>query len=212
MKTLNNYLNEALIGKNSKVQSHKYSPKTRKDLITIIQEKTENIKEDGVLYLADIDVSEITEMNHLFQHIDARYRNKIKIIDISGWETSQVTNMVGMFSFCHSVEQIKGIENLNTKKVERVNAMFSFCNSLKTLDLSKWDYTKFQNMIFMFHGCKNLEYIGNIGKWETFIRKWIYSTNDIDQQKHNLRNIFKECSKLKKPQWYKKLYKELYKK
>ena len=159
MKTLNKFINEALIGKNSKIQIYKYSPKTRKDLITIIQEKTENIKEDGVLYLADIDVSEITEMNHLFQHIDARYRNKIKIIDISGWETSQVTNMAGMFSFCHSVEQIKGIENLNTKKVERVNAMFSFCNSLKTLDLSKWDYTKFQNMIFMFHGCKNLKTI-----------------------------------------------------
>ena len=39
MKTLNNYINEALIKKDTKIKTYNYYPKNRNELIEIIKEK-----------------------------------------------------------------------------------------------------------------------------------------------------------------------------
>ena len=43
MKTLNNYINEALIKKDTKINTYNYYPKSRDELIEIIKEKIEFI-------------------------------------------------------------------------------------------------------------------------------------------------------------------------
>ena len=60
--------------------------------------------------------------------------------DTSHWNTSNVTNMSGMF--------------LN-------------CVKLQNLDLSNWDTSKVTNMSNMFFNCPSLVSIGNTGNWNT---------------------------------------------
>ena len=62
-------------------------------------------------------------------------------IDVSGWDTSNVTNMDRVFNKS-SVSSIKGIEKWNTAKVTNFNSVFGGTDGLTTLDLSGWTINK----------------------------------------------------------------------
>ena len=70
MKTLNNYINEALIKKDTKINTYNYYPKNRNELIEIIKEKIDDLPSNGLLDLSDIDISGVDDyIAYLFQHI-----------------------------------------------------------------------------------------------------------------------------------------------
>ena len=88
MKTLQNYITEKiLINKNSKIV-YNYHPKTRDELIELINELIEERGNDA--NLNDIDTSEITDMNSLFDRSEFNG-------DISNWNVSNVKDMFCMF-------------------------------------------------------------------------------------------------------------------
>jgi surface protein len=58
--------------------------------------------------------------------------NSLTSIDLSGWDTNNVTNM---------------------------SYMFNNCNSLTSIDLSSWNTNNVTNMSYMFHSCSNLQTI-----------------------------------------------------
>ena len=60
------------------------------------------------------------------------------------------------FNGCSSLEEITGLENLNTGKVKDMYAMFHYCTALSALDLSSFDTTQVTNMSSMFRGCSAL--------------------------------------------------------
>lgn len=60
------------------------------------------------------------------------------------------------FNGCSSLEEITGLENLNTSKVSNMSFMFSGCSALTALDLSSFDTTQVSNMSFMFSRCREL--------------------------------------------------------
>ena len=158
MKSLNQYIIEKiLINKSSKLNKIKVESKDQ--LKSIIQKRYNN--DISFVYLSDIDVSELDDLSDVFGILD-----KAKVIDISGWDTSNVINMSYMFNRCTKLKKIVGIENLDVSKLEKANFMFDSCENLVELDLTNWNPKLLQKTRYMFYGCSNLKIIKNIENWQ----------------------------------------------
>ena len=60
--------------------------------------------------------------------------------------------MVSMFQSCYKLASLN-ISNFDTSNVTTMQSLFSRCNSLGNLDLSKFDTTKVTSMDQMFFNC-----------------------------------------------------------
>ena len=80
--------------------------------------------------------------------------------DLTGADTSKVTNMYGMFD----VSRAKKIDlsGWDTTKVENMANMFYACENVEMIDLTGWDTSNVTNMYAMFGICKKLTtvYVG----------------------------------------------------
>ena len=76
-------------------------------------------------------------------------------IDLSNFNTQNVTNMQSMFSYCKSLSSLD-LSNFNTQNVTNMEFMFYHCNSLSSLDLSNFNTQNVTNMEFMFYHCNSL--------------------------------------------------------
>ena len=81
--------------------------------------------------------------------------NKSKIIDVSGLNTSNVTDMSYMFNGCSSLTSLD-VSNFDTSNVTNMSSMFGDCSKLTNLDLSNFDTSKVKNMLGMFYRCSSL--------------------------------------------------------
>jgi len=57
-----------------------------------------------------------------------------------------------MFAYCHSLTNIN-LTNFNTKNVTDMSCMFAGCSSLTNIDLSNFNTQNVKNMSMMFAGC-----------------------------------------------------------
>lgn len=64
-----------------------------------------------------------------------------------------------LFLGFNNLEEITGLENLNTSETETMSEMFSGCDDLATLDLSSFNTAKVKNMDAMFEACNYLQTI-----------------------------------------------------
>ena len=76
-------------------------------------------------------------------------------LDVSKLDTSNVQDMGGMFYGCSSLTSLN-LSNFDTLKVTGMNSMFYGCSSLTTLNLSNFDTSKVTDMGYMFYGCSSL--------------------------------------------------------
>ena len=76
-------------------------------------------------------------------------------LDLSGWDTSRVTDMWGMFYECPSLSSLD-LSHFDTSRVTNMGGMFAGCSSLASLDLSGWDTSGAGGMWGMFLGCSSL--------------------------------------------------------
>ena len=60
------------------------------------------------------------------------------------------------FHCCEALEQIEGLEYLNTSEVKDMSSMFSYCTSLTSLDLKNFNTQNVTNMSSMFAYCNEL--------------------------------------------------------
>ena len=158
MKSLNQYIIEKiLINKSSKF--NKIKVETRKQLETIILERYN--KNKSFIDLTDIDISELDDLSYIFYELYS-----MEVVDISGWDTSNVITMDCMFSQCPKLKKIIGIENLDVSKSEDVSYMFYGGENLVELDLTNWNPKLLQKTRYMFYGCSNLKIIKNIENWQ----------------------------------------------
>lgn len=130
----------------------------------------------------------------------------LKSLDLSGFDTSNVTNMSRLFQRCESLEEIKGIENWDVSKVKSFGYMFDSCFNLKSLDLSKWNTVSatnrsnteggFNGFERMFINCKGLTYL-NLSNFtnnngatcvEMIAGCWSLNGVDLDMSKFNFRD------------------------
>ena len=79
----------------------------------------------------------------------------LKSIDLSNFNTQNVTNMALMFQNCNSLISID-LSNFNTQNVINMLGMFANCNSLKSINLSNFNTQNVINMSWMFLNCKSL--------------------------------------------------------
>ena len=80
---------------------------------------------------------------------------KLTDLNISNFDTSQVTNMKYMFHQCSKLIELN-ISNFKTSLVEDMHNMFYQCTSLTSLDLSNFDTSKAKDMHNMFYQCEKL--------------------------------------------------------
>ena len=78
-----------------------------------------------------------------------------QIEGIENLNTANVTNMSFMFKGC-SILAVLDVTHFNTAKVTTMNSMFTRCSNLAELDLTHFNTANVTNMYEMFNGCSNL--------------------------------------------------------
>ena len=129
-------------------------------------------------------------------------------LDLSSFNTKNVTNMSFMFHRCESLEKLK-LTNLNTEKVINMSGMFNECEKLKDLDLSSFKTKNVKDMSKMFNRCESLVNL-NISTFTTenvtnmqFMFWKCKSLIKLDLSKfrtgnvENMQGMFSKCSLLK---------------
>ena len=104
--------------------------------------------------LKSIDTSDAQDMGSMFTY--AGYRSSKLTVDVSGFNTSNVTTMYHMFYFCESVEELD-VSRWDTGNVTNFDNMFRNCGRLRSLDLSSFNTSKATNFRSMFNRCGSIE-------------------------------------------------------
>ena len=103
-------------------------------------------------------------------------------IIFKGFDTSQVTDMSGMFASCSGLTSLN-VNSFDTSKITNMAGMFQYCSSLTSLDLSNFNTSNVSNMGSMFSGCRNLTSLDISG----------FDMTNVD----DTRNMFDDCTSLK---------------
>ena len=86
------------------------------------------------------------------------------------------------FAVFNKLEEIEGLNLLDTSSVTNMNGMFYGCSSLTTLDLNGFDTSNVTSMYGMFYGCSSLTTLDLSG----------FDTSNVV----NMREMFNQCSSL----------------
>ena len=188
MKHLNEFIIEKLrINKDTKVKGTtpiKYFPKDLKELRNIIYE--EKIQH-GDYNLNDIDVSNITDMSHLFRY---GFPDHFIFLEMDEWDVSNVTKMAGMFGS-------GGLSNFNTdisdwdvSNVTDMDFMFDNCEKFDC-DLSKWKPKSLLYCKRMFYKCRKFDY--DLSNWDCPNIREPWSMFELTKMEHKTEYL---------PKWY----------
>ena len=109
-----------------------------------------NVNSDNTFEHTFVNVP-VTNMSYYTQPC----RDKLKTIDLSEFDTSQVTSMYEAFFQCSNLTSID-LTNVNTSKVTDMEMMFYSCGKLESVDLSGFDTSNVTLFERMFYGCNNL--------------------------------------------------------
>ena len=85
-------------------------------------------------------------------------------LDLSSFNTSQVTDMSRMFAGCRGLRSLD-VSSFDTSQVADMREMFYCCKSLSTLDLSSFDTSEVTDMSRMFNDCESLTTIYSNSSW-----------------------------------------------
>ena len=108
--------------------------------------------------------------------------SKLTSLDVSGFDTSNVTNMSSMFYYCSKLTSLD-VSGFDTSKVTNMSYMFGICNNLTSLDVSGFDTLNVTNMSGMFYKCSKLMSLDVSG----------FDTSKVT----DMSRMFYYCSKLK---------------
>ena len=81
--------------------------------------------------------------------------SRLNSLDLSSFNTAKVTDMAGMFDGCSSLTSLN-VNSFNTANVTGMSFMFCSCSMLTSLDLSSFNTAKVTDMFCMFTGCSSL--------------------------------------------------------
>ena len=85
-------------------------------------------------------------------------------LDLSSFDTSEVTSMSSMFSGCASLTTLD-LTRFDTSEVTDMSNMFRDCSSLTYLDLTCFDTSTVTRMSNMFNDCESLTTIYSNSSW-----------------------------------------------
>ena len=106
-------------------------------------------------YIKKIKITGPLKLVGSADYMFAFFENLTEIEGFNQVDTSEVTNMASMFSWCKNLSSLD-LSSFNTAKVTSMNSMFQSCQSLTSLDLSNFNTAKVTDMISMFNACSKL--------------------------------------------------------
>ncbi len=132
--------------------------------------------------LTSLDVSKFNTSN--VTNMGGMFYNckKLTSLDVSKFNTINVTEMGSMFYFCNNLTNLD-VSKFNTSNVTNMGGMFYYCEKLTSLDVSKFNTSNVTNMGRMFEGCTHLEYLDVSN----------FSTSNVT----NMSQMFHDCQRLK---------------
>ena len=151
-------LKRDLLGETREEDKFRSIEELQKYLRSEIEKQGENV------VIKDLDVSLIEDLSGLFYNL-YNIRNGVKTLDLSGWKTSNIKYMNGMFYDCDNLESLN-LSGWDTSNVMYTDHMFHGCNNLKNLDLSGWDTPNVMYMDHMFYNCRSLKSL-DLSGWNT---------------------------------------------
>ena len=101
--------------------------------------------------------------------------NSINYLDVSNWDTSNVTDMTYMFGSIlgdyggpnhYLIFNNINLNNINTSNVTNMSYMFCGCNKLTNIDVSGFDTSKVAYMSGIFSVCSSLTTV-DVSNWDT---------------------------------------------
>ena len=118
---------------------------------------------------ADQTIYYYVEPNVVFLNENSRgmfmWFTKMETIDLTGFDTSEVTSMNTMFYMMNSLKNIN-VSNFNTSKVTDMNSMFDQTGVIEELNLSSFDTSNVTDMKWMFFGLNKLKKL-NLTNFDT---------------------------------------------
>lgn len=115
--------------------------------------------------LTSIDLSKFNTSNVTNMSYMFYYCSGLTSIELSGLDTSNVTNMSSMFSSCRRLTSID-LSRLDTSNVTNMRSMFDYCSRLTNIDLSGLNMSNVTDMSCMFRECSILTNI-EVNKFDT---------------------------------------------
>ena len=82
----------------------------------------------------------------------------LKEINLSNFNTTEVTNMTQMFYGCSKLKEIN-VSKFKTTNCEDIYGMFSNCSSLESIDMLNWDMKNIKDIDYLFADCSKLKNI-----------------------------------------------------
>ncbi|MBD5294849.1 MAG: BspA family leucine-rich repeat surface protein [Bacteroides sp.] len=128
-----------------------------------------------VVDLTALDTTQMKKMENMLN------LGKVIELDVSGFNTLNVTTMEYMFYGCYSLKKLD-LGGFDTKNVKSFSSMFEGCSSLESLNVSGWNVKSCTDVSSMFDNCYLLKSI-NIN--------WI-NTQNIS----TLAGMFSDCHAL----------------
>ena len=182
----------------------KYKVKDFNELVHIIADIKQQLYKNKVnaFNLNWLDISNVTMLDQLFNV--STFNRQYIFWDVSDWDTSHVTSMVGTFNGCKDICDLSkwdtskvtsmvnmfygcstfngNISNWDVSKVKRFDSMFYGCSSFNQ-DISNWDISSAENLSYMFYNCRNFNQ--PIQKWNITknmdISYLLYGCTSFDQ-------------------------------
>ena len=126
------------------------------DFVIINNNEQQEINNNMKFNFDEENSTVVLKWNSLFTSCKEMFKtiNCIISIDLSNFNTKNVTDMYGMFNGCSQLQSIN-FKNVDTSKVKNMGCMF--CNTpITSLDLSNFNTAKVERMQYMFSNCYNL--------------------------------------------------------
>ena len=175
---------------------NKYKIKEKEEEIMIIDGK---VKEELIAFYKDKKMEDEDQLIILNRNIKDENKIKLRIInkikdmneiisknelDLSKWNTNNITDMSYLFYNCSSLSSLPDISNWNTNNITDMSYLFYNCSSLSSLpDISNWNTNNITDMSYLFYNCSSLSSLPDISNW---------NTNNII----NISYLFYNCSSL----------------
>ena len=103
----------------------------------------DSISQDAVAGVSNFNTSKVKNMSGMFDG------SKIKKLDLSSWDTKNVTNMSKMFNHTDALTELN-VNNFDTSKVTNMSQMFAYASNLTSLDVTSFNTSHVTDMSDMF--------------------------------------------------------------
>ena len=142
--------------------------------------------------ITTLDLSSFDTNNVTDMSAMFQFCESLAYINLDGWKTDKVTNMRYMFSKCHNLVELD-LSHFLTKNVTNMSNMFQSCYLLSVLDISSFDTSNVTSMGSMFYHCYSLEVIdvSNFDTGNVVMMESMFGvgTHEDDGESSKLRNI-----------------------